>query len=566
MLRRESRRLRKFGMEVRHSKRLVILFCLLAVSFASYDLVVLYLGKATTLFNVRVNDGWRIDEGYMYFAGVGKTILFDPYLKEHAASLTLRPTIPTALFTAIYWLCGRNLDLAILVGHTAPPLVSCLLLYLVGMRLTDSRSWAIFAMLLAVGQFIYSLMSIIGAIIWGELAGLVGADLYLLKKLLGDALPIGYVEAPIQFTRLFSPSLTLPFLLLPLWMLLRGGAPAARGTLIAANLYVYPHNIIVLGFIEVAFWLRDRRLPTPIFFVAATLACVPYIVLHGLVVRAGTYADIYSRVGQWHGASFGWFFIPFFAVTSALAVYSRRKDADGTKLAFTAGCLASAVFIWAADSFLKFPQVHLVGLRIFAFLAPLALVCGLKDLVQRVAFGLNVLMLTLIAASQAYAGWTHRHEFAEFPADGFPSELSQLPAGSVVMTDVQYEVPYVSAVGDKYSYLAYGIVSAASNEELLRRFAVVARIYGWSADRLHGGDWDGLLPVYHWVYHHGAPEPAVSNAAIDAAIKALDGRNGCELLQVYRVDYIRFRQAPPVGLDACTAPATDHIVRVITAQ
>ena len=578
MLRMESGSLRKFGIEVRNSKRLVLLFFLLAVSFASYDLVVLYLGTATSLFSIRVDDGWRWDEPALYLVGVGKTILFDPYLKEHAADLTLRPAIPTALFTAIYWLCGRNLDLSIVVGHTVPPLVSCLLLYLIGMRLTGSRSWAIFAMLLAVGHFVYSPAEVIGSIIWGKQfigAGLAGPDLYLLKSLLGDALPIEGIMAPTQFTRLFSPSLTLPFFLLPLWMLLRGGAPAARGALIAANLYVYPHNIIVLGVIESAFWLRDRRPPKPIFFVVGALVCVPFILLYALIAGAGTSADMYSRVGQTHWLSPMWFFVPFFAITTLLVTYSRRKDVDGTRLAFTAGCLASAILIWSADSFLKFPQVHLVGLRIFAYVAPLTLACGLKELRQRIASSLNMLMLALVATSHAYAGWTHRFDYADFPADGFPSELSKLPAGSVVMTDVAYEVPYVSTVGDRYSYLAAGIVSAASNAELLQRFAIVARVYGWSTDRLHadwstdkshGVTWDIGVPIYNWIYHLGAPEPAVRDAAIDAAVKALEGRTGCELLQIYRVDYIRFRQVPPVGVDACTVPATAHILRVVPAK
>lgn len=554
-------------MEPPDNKRLIIVFCLLAASFASYDLVVLCLGKATSLLNVRAHEGLRSDEGYMYLAGIGKTIFFDPYLKEHAASLTLRPAIPTILFTAVYWLCGRNLDVAIFVGHTVPPMVSCLLLYLIGMRLTGSRSWAIFVVLLAVGHFVYSLSMIVGAIIGlGPIGSLAGPDLYLLKQLLGESFPIKSVMAPIHFSRLFSPSLTLPLLLLPLWMLLRGGMPAARGALIAANLCVYPHHIIVLGLIEIAFWLRDRKLPQPIFFVAGALVCVPCIVLYALVERAGTYTDIYSRIGQTPAISGLWFFVPFLAVTTALVSCRQRKDVGGTRLAFTAGCLASVVLVWVADTFLKFPQVHLIGLRIFAFLGPVALACGLKGMIPRIPAGLNVLMLALIAISHAYAGWTQRHLFADFPADGFPAELSQLPAGSVVMTDVNHEVLYIGAASDKYSYLAYGIVSAASHEELLRRFAVVSRIYGWSADRLHGGDWDGLIRTDVWVYHLGSPEPAARDAAFDSAVQALENLNECELLQIYRVDYIRFRQAPPAGLKACTAPETAHILRVVPAQ
>ena len=72
-------------------RTLVYLLCGLGISFASYDLIVWFAGDATSLLNVRVNDGWRIDESYMYLAGLDKGVLFEPYLKEHAGNVTLRP-------------------------------------------------------------------------------------------------------------------------------------------------------------------------------------------------------------------------------------------------------------------------------------------------------------------------------------------------------------------------------------------------------------------------------------------------------------------------------------------
>jgi hypothetical protein len=135
-------------------------FALMGLAFASYDLILWFLGHAHTLLNVSVQDGYRFDESYMYFAGIGKTILFDPYLKEHAADVTLRPMLPITLFTLIYWLCGANLDLAIFVGHVVPPLFSCYLLYRIAYLLSGNKNLAVFAMLLAVGHFFFSVLAI----------------------------------------------------------------------------------------------------------------------------------------------------------------------------------------------------------------------------------------------------------------------------------------------------------------------------------------------------------------------------------------------------------------------
>jgi hypothetical protein len=138
-----------------NNRAVVLVFMVLGFAFASYDLILILIGNAHTLLNVSVQDGYRFDESYMYFAGIGKTILFDPYLKEHAGDLTLRPMLPTTLFSVIYWLCGKNLDLAIFVGHVVPPIVSCFLIYRIALALSNNKKLAIFAVLLAVGHFVF---------------------------------------------------------------------------------------------------------------------------------------------------------------------------------------------------------------------------------------------------------------------------------------------------------------------------------------------------------------------------------------------------------------------------
>lgn len=551
-------------------------FGLLGLAFASYDLIVWFAGHAQTLLNLQVQDGYRFDEAYMYFAGVGKTILFDPYLKEHAADLTLRPVLPTAIFAAIYWLCGNNLDLAIFVGHVIPPLVSCYLIYQIAYRLTGKRNLAILAVLLAVGHFVFSALAVAAKLFGQPAGGVAGPDLFLLKQIFIHAGMLGNITAPNQFGRLFSPALTLPFLLLPIPFILSQTRPILRGFLIALNLYVYPHHIIVLGVMECVALLKKRELPSISFFIAGFLIALPYGLQLWLVHSGGSYADIYGRIGQTTDLSSMWFFMPFFALTSTAIYYQARSF--NVDLIFNLGCLASVVVIYLLDTFFKFPQVHLVGLRIFAFLAPIAFVLTLKHVqLPRLKY-VNSVLVTLIIFGYAYPGWVHCNDYvhlsdyqttistenrAQDNNQAIYQELSSIPPGSVVMTDVQRDIPYISSATDLYSYLAYGIVSSASNAELIKRMAIVAKIYQWDKSRLHGGDWDGLMSTHHWIFHHGSSSPQAQNAAIDQAAEEISKANACELLKIYQVDYIRFRENPPANLETCTKAFSKHLLQVV---
>lgn len=551
-------------------------FSLLGLAFASYDLIVWFIGNSQTLLNFQVQDGYRFDEAYMYFAGVGKTILFDPYLKEHAADLTLRPALPTAIFSAIYWLCGSNLDLAIFVGHVVPPLVSCYLIYQIAYRLTGKRNLAILAVLLAVGHFAFSVLAVAAKLSGQPAGGVAGPDLFLLKQIFIHAGMLGNITAPNQFGRLFSPALTLPFLLLPIPFILSQTKPILRGFLIALNLYVYPHHIIVLGVMECVAWLKKRELPSISFFIISFLIAVPYALQLWLVHSGGSYADIYGRIGQTTDLSSMWFFMPFFALTSTAIYYQARLF--NVDLIFSLGCLASVVVIYLLDTFFKFPQVHLVGLRIFAFLAPITFVLTLKHIqLPRLKY-VNSVLVTLIIFGYAYPGWVHRNDFVHLSDyqttlsienqtqnnnQAIYRELRSIPPGSVVMTDLQRDIPYISSATDLYSYLAYGIVSSASNAELIKRMAIVAKIYQWNSSQLHGGDWDGLMSTHHWIFHHGSSSPQAQNAAIDQAVEEISRLDACELLKIYQVDYIRFRSVPPPGLEKCTAEFSPHLLIVL---
>ena len=564
----------------RANQGVLAFFIVLGLSFASYDLIIFIFAKSASLLNFRVQDGYRVDEGYMYFAGVGKTVFFDPYLLEGARSLTLRPPIPTILFALIYWLCAENLNLAIFIGHTIPPLISCILLYLIGLRLSGSKRLATLAVLLAVGHFAFSLLVILARIIHEPVGGIGGPDLYLLKQLFPHVGALGNITAPNQFTRLFSPALTLPFLLTPIYLLLKGGHPGLRGFLISINLYVYPHHVLVLACIEFIFYLRNRQLPSIRFFIWGLIAALPYGVQLWLVHQDGNYIDMYGRVGQTRDLSPMWFFCLFFATTS-LVIYRKSRAlarthqpdqshdpldvADTSKsnmaLVLSLGCLLAATGIWILDSLLNFPQVHLVGLRIFAFLAPLVFVCTLGVAKDHLYKRINIVLLCLVVFSQAYPAWVNRGGYSDPERANFSQELSALPPGAVVMTQIQKDIAYV-AVSKQYSYLGYGIVSSASNAELMKRFVVLSKIYDWPDGKLKSGNWDDLMPVRHWIWHHGAETADITNQQIDAIQNSLTGLTKCQLLAIYRVDYLYYQESIPKGIEECTAPHSNHWLKI----
>ena len=135
------------------------------------------------------------------------------------------------------------------------------------------------------------------------------------------------------------------------------------------------------------------------------------------------------------------------------------------------------------------------------------------------------------------------------------------PAGE--LTQSQVEIPYISAMSDKYSYLSYGIASSASNEELIKRFVIVARIYGWTPEKLRGGNWDGLMSTHHWIFHHGSSSKESQNAAIDKVASSLEQLTPCQLLNIYEVNYIVFRDTKPTELEACTKEVSPHFLMVV---
>jgi hypothetical protein len=204
-----------------------------------------------------------------------------------------------------------------------------------------------------------------------------------------------------------------------------------------------------------------------------------------------------------------------------------------------------------------------VGIRIFIFLAPLVFISALKYFNLPKLKYVNSSLLALILFGYVHSGWVHRAEHSEFPAEGIVSELAALPAGTIVMTDVQKEIPYIAAMSDKYSYLSYGIVSSASNAELIKRFVVVSRIYGWDKTKLNGGDWDGLMSTHHWIFHHGSHSREGQNAAIDQEASRLAQLSPCELLQVYQVDYIRIKDKMPFNLKGCTTAISPRILKML---
>jgi hypothetical protein len=175
----------------------------------------------------------------------------------------------------------------------------------------------------------------------------------------------------------------------------------------------------------------------------------------------------------------------------------------------------------------------------------------------------NAALLSLILFGYTHSGWVHRNAYSQFPDKGFVSELAALPSRSVVMTESQKEIPYISAMTDKYSYLSYGIVSSASNQELIKRFVIVSRIYGWDKAKLNGGNWDGLMSTHHWIFHHGSHSKEEQNALIDQEASTLSQLSPCELLRIYQVNYIRIKDQLPSNLEGCTIAISPHVLKVL---
>jgi hypothetical protein len=157
------------------------------------------------------------------------------------------------------------LDLAIFIGHVIPPLISCYLIYRISLAITDNKRLAILSVLLGVGHFIFSLLAIAAKLFGQPAGGIAGPDLYLLKQIFINAGMLGNITDPTQFARLFSPALTLPFLLLPILFILEQSKPILRAVLIVVNLYVYPHHLIILGVLELVVWIKNQKLPSAFF-------------------------------------------------------------------------------------------------------------------------------------------------------------------------------------------------------------------------------------------------------------------------------------------------------------
>ncbi|MCE3237228.1 MAG: hypothetical protein K0R24_209 [Gammaproteobacteria bacterium] len=130
-------------------KLISVIFSLILL-FAAYDLTVLAKNPNANLFNVLVNDGHRVDESYSYIAGVEKPSIYDPYLFEHKNDLTLRPPLPHFIFKAIYYLCYKHINVAIMTAHTLPPIVSAVLLFLLAFTILKRKDFASFATLLSI--------------------------------------------------------------------------------------------------------------------------------------------------------------------------------------------------------------------------------------------------------------------------------------------------------------------------------------------------------------------------------------------------------------------------------
>ncbi|MGI4848226.1 MAG: hypothetical protein ACRYGK_08830, partial [Janthinobacterium lividum] len=409
--------------------------------------------------------------------------------------------------------------------------------------------------------------AIVSPILGIDPLGMAGPLPWLVQYFFGINDWIGFLSAPNQFSRLYSPALTLPFLLIPVYLGLKGKSPSLRAVFISMNLYVYPHHIFYLAALELFYVALNKQLPPRRFFAWGICLTLPYLVMQWQLKSGGHLAELYARIGVTHERSPMWFFCAALAACFLFLLWQQKKSGQRSlAVLFSAACLFTSLTIWAADAWYVFPQVHLVGLRILVFLLPVCLSCGISALGWHVHRSINLAFYTLFTLAMILSGWNVRGAYTQLTENPFLKTIPDLPADSVIMTDMHVEQPYISAFGKSYPFVSYSIVSAAGNDELMMRFAVLAKIYDWDFDRLNSDSWDNLLGPYHWIYHHGNPSREIRTMEMRARFDKVSKLDKCAALQLYEVDFIRIHEQVPPGLTACTSRYSDHLLRVNAAS
>ena len=472
---------------------------------ASHFLIPRYLSQKNLRYTpvTLFTDG---DEAQLYAplvqgVGDGTWHFGDVALREHMDDPSPLPPLGPLVLGSAARLVGVE-RVWILVDLIFPPLIfllACGIIYL----LTKS--------------FFVSVSTGIIFIFFREIASLFPfSKLYQLKAFLASFKPLvnSAVATRLPFDRLMSPEWTFIPLGLFLFFLIcalkykKNIFTVCAGIFYGALFYSYPFDWIAVSLVlGVSFFLflfrRDYIMAKMIFFVAVFggIVSIPYWVNVYQLMHLAQYHDLLSRTGLEVGRHFRLFLLPHYIVWLGLSVWLLKSKKNiwgivGASL-FIGAFLTMNVqmvtgYVPQPDHFLRYPLAFsLLVAYVIAGIEFAARYPAIGPLVKRIAKIVLVLACVLVIVRSvgiqiAYARSQYEH-YTLPPAvdDSFKWIRENLPSNSVMLSpSVVTNSHLLMFTPVKVFVPSSGAVSTASNQELVERFVVAAKLFGVSDDRI----------------------------------------------------------------------------------
>lgn len=574
-----------------------VLWLAFALLFSLYDLSVLGANAGAphgvSLLNYEVRDG-KIDESLMYMPAIrrkahGAWGCTDPYLKEHRDQPEIRPCLPGWIGCVLYWV-GGGVNGCVVLLHVVLPAAGGVLL--VRFFRSFVSPWLAFGLaLLGVGSACYAINWYLTALHLVPL-GISDYFPYCPEKcvLLGDSM------LHLQANRFMSPGLTMPWLLVALCAL--GHDPDVRrprlavlvGIVWGLQLYVYPHGFAFLGMLLGFLLLVNLRAAASetaggarapavrqtvraawLIGLSAAVVAVPFGVgllrfratphAGDVLLRAGYSDDLWATM---HAPVYLGVALAVWLKTLANRAQGRRAwnmtatPQDRLWLALVA---VSSLGTWLASvlaSMRLFPQPWLIPSRITSFLVPVVVAWPLvvwaknewSEAARRWATGIAtaglVLYAGLLTCGEVVSGVHNApHYRLTGPMCAFREAVEgQTESEATVMTDNLKLAALLVNATDRYSYVAYGIASNASNRELLERLMIPSVLVGKTFDEFyehhyrHGFGLPNGPSGDHWVLHHGMTRLDFDPEFLAARYAELVALRPQAVLSRYACDYV----------------------------
>lgn len=571
-----------------------------ALLFSLYDLSVVVANagapRGVSLLNYEVRDN-KIDEPLMYMPAVqrkahGAWGYTDPYLKAHRDQPDVRPCLPAWIGCLFYWL-GGGINGCVFLLHVVLPATGGVLL--VRFFRSFVSGWLAFGLaLLGVGSACYAINWYLTALHLVPL-GISEHFPYCPDKELLFGERVLHLEA----NRFMSPGVTLPWLLLALCVLakdpdVRGSARAvALGVLWGLQLYVYPHAFVFLGMLFAVLFPMNlkaasrtsaegslgsavRRIVRAALLIgfSALVVAIPFAIrlirfratrnADDVLLRPGYSDDVWAVM---HAPVYLWVTLAVWLKTLANRAEGRRAwsmTATPQDRLWLALVVVSSLGTWLASALASmrlFVAPWLIPLRITSFLVPVIVAWPLvvwakhewSAAARRWAAGFATAGIVLYAALLTYgelASGVHnapQYRLTDSMRAFRKAVEGQTESEATVMTDDLKLAACLVNVTDRYSYVGYGIMSNASNEELLERLIVPCVLSGKTFEEFYQQHYREGFGVpngpggSHWVWHFGTMAIDVDREFLAARYSELAAMPARELLSRYACDYVYLR-------------------------